>query len=134
MTHPWGDHKQARRAWSEVEAEMRRCNSCGRKCRSSAMEYGICRECLYGGKPRGAQAGQKRRPMSVVVLRDPSKTYRPNSAFNIVEFRQMLRDGLWPLGMVFRMGRGEIVVVCGQGKAYRRPAERLPRQWLRRLA
>jgi hypothetical protein len=69
----------------------------------------------------------------VRVLKCPNGDYRAGASFNLAEFRDGLRAGIWPLGMIIRAEDGDIVAVCGKGSEYREPAERLPRQWVEAL-
>lgn len=102
-----------------------RCKVCG--VYTVGPEYGMCPKCIK--PPVHLEATGDHR--SVEVLK--STGFRPGAKFTLVEAEAMLKDGIWPLGTVIRMG-GEIVAVCGVGKHYREPADKLPRQWTRRLA
>ena len=101
-----------------------RCKVCG--VYTVGPEYGMCPKCIQPPVPPHADRDQR----SVEVLK--SKEFRPGAKFTLVEAEAMLKDGIWPLGTVIRMG-GEIVAVCGKGRFYREPADKLPRQWTRTI-
>jgi hypothetical protein len=59
------------------------------------------------------------------------------TGFDLAQFREGLRAGVFPLGMIVRAEDGDVVAVCGVGKAYRTQngnggqqiVNALPRQW-----
>jgi hypothetical protein len=92
---------------------------------------GLCSKCLKPEKTSKDKDSNGERPRSVVVLKCPHNTFR--GGFTREQFRDGLKAGIWPLGMVVRGEGGRMVAVCGKGKYYRDPAETLPRQWLREI-
>jgi hypothetical protein len=89
---------------------------------------GLCPKCI---KPPPRKDFNEERLRSVRVLKCPGNLFR--DTFPLVQFRDGLKMGIWPLGMVVRDCDGDIVAVCGVGKCYKHPAATLPRQWLREL-
>jgi len=81
-------------------------------------------------KPRVLRDYNEARLRSVRVLKCPKGQFKPGATFTLVQFREGLHDGIWPLGLIVRAEDGDIVAVCGKGKHYRKPANTLPRQWV----
>ena len=100
-----------------------------RACREFTVgpEMWLCPKCM---KPPPRTDYNEVRLRSVRVLRCPKGEFKPGATFTLVQFREGLHDGTWPLGMIVRAEYGDFVAVCGKGKHYREPAEVLPREWL----
>ena len=109
----------------DTRATAIRCRSCREF--TVGPEMGLCPRCM---KPPAPREYNDVRLRSVRVLKCPKGEFKPGATFTLSEFRFGLHDGTWPLGMIVRAEDGDIVCVCGRGKAYREPVGVLPREWV----
>ena len=128
----WGDRQVGHARGVQDAVRRIKCTECGKGVRHDLSEYGICMRCLYMSNRRGPNAMGWRR--GVTVLKCPHREIVAGSRFDLFSFRETLRAGSWPLGMIVRSEGGIIKCVCGVGKAYRHLADEYPPQWLRGIA